>query len=95
MSEPQAYATDVCVPLSRLPQIIVETKQDLVESRLTGKYAAGPTGPRTKLVMHLLNSLLIFRLACPTTAKMLELLGLKHLNLLVASVPVPVPWLVP
>ena len=33
----QAYATDVCVPLSRLPQIIVETKQDLMENRLTGE----------------------------------------------------------
>ncbi|XP_056907993.1 probable D-lactate dehydrogenase, mitochondrial isoform X2 [Takifugu flavidus] len=35
----KAYATDVCVPLSRLPQIIVETKQDLVENRLTGPIA--------------------------------------------------------
>lgn len=32
----KAYSTDVCVPLSRLPQIIVETKEDLTESRLTG-----------------------------------------------------------
>uniref|UniRef100_H2MY90 Probable D-lactate dehydrogenase, mitochondrial n=1 Tax=Oryzias latipes TaxID=8090 RepID=H2MY90_ORYLA len=29
----------VCVPLSRLPQIIVETKEDLMESRLTGPIA--------------------------------------------------------
>ncbi|XP_028286838.1 putative D-lactate dehydrogenase, mitochondrial [Parambassis ranga] len=35
----KAYATDVCVPLSRLPQIIVETKEDLIESRLTGPIA--------------------------------------------------------
>uniref|UniRef100_A0A8C6M496 Probable D-lactate dehydrogenase, mitochondrial n=1 Tax=Nothobranchius furzeri TaxID=105023 RepID=A0A8C6M496_NOTFU len=34
-----AYSTDVCVPLSRLPQIIVETKEDLLESRLTGPIA--------------------------------------------------------
>ncbi|XP_034033063.1 probable D-lactate dehydrogenase, mitochondrial [Thalassophryne amazonica] len=32
----KAYSTDVCVPLSWLPQIIVETKQDLIQSRLTG-----------------------------------------------------------
>lgn len=48
MSDPQAYATDVCVPLSRLPQIIVETKQDLIENRVTGKYdQAEPTLCRT------------------------------------------------
>ncbi|KAG7522143.1 hypothetical protein JOB18_014373 [Solea senegalensis] len=35
----KAYATDVCVPLSRLPQIIKETKEDLIESRLTGPIA--------------------------------------------------------
>lgn len=35
----KAYATDVCVPLSRLPQIVVETKEDLIESRLTGPIA--------------------------------------------------------
>ncbi|XP_041852983.1 probable D-lactate dehydrogenase, mitochondrial [Melanotaenia boesemani] len=35
----KAYSTDVCVPLSRLPQIIVETKEDLIESRLTGPIA--------------------------------------------------------
>lgn len=33
----QAYSTDVCVPLSRLPQIIVETKEDLIENKLTGE----------------------------------------------------------
>ncbi|XP_068595328.1 probable D-lactate dehydrogenase, mitochondrial isoform X1 [Brachionichthys hirsutus] len=32
----KAYSTDVCVPLSRLPQIIVETKKDLIENSLTG-----------------------------------------------------------
>lgn len=47
-SNPQAYATDVCVPLSRLPQIIVETKQDLLENRITGEYNQPvPTGCRT------------------------------------------------
>ncbi|CAI5668167.1 unnamed protein product [Oreochromis niloticus] len=35
----KAYSTDVCVPLSRLPQIIVETKEDLIENRLTGPIA--------------------------------------------------------
>ncbi|KAM4573038.1 putative D-lactate dehydrogenase, mitochondrial [Odontesthes bonariensis] len=35
----KAYSTDVCVPLSRLPQIIVETKEDLIGSRLTGPIA--------------------------------------------------------
>ncbi|XP_062277409.1 probable D-lactate dehydrogenase, mitochondrial [Scomber scombrus] len=35
----KAYSTDVCVPLSRLPQIIVETKKDLTENRLTGPIA--------------------------------------------------------
>lgn len=47
----QAYSTDVCVPLSRLPQIIVETKEDLMESRLTGEHrpeeAACLTDPKT------------------------------------------------
>ncbi|XP_067853858.1 probable D-lactate dehydrogenase, mitochondrial [Heptranchias perlo] len=32
----EAYSTDVCVPLSRLPEIIVTTKEDLVNSKLTG-----------------------------------------------------------
>ncbi|XP_034540705.1 probable D-lactate dehydrogenase, mitochondrial [Notolabrus celidotus] len=35
----KAYATDVCVPLSRLPQIIVETKEDLIQNRITGPIA--------------------------------------------------------
>ncbi|KAM9302339.1 putative D-lactate dehydrogenase, mitochondrial [Gastrophryne carolinensis] len=35
----RGYSTDVCVPLSRLPQIIVETKEDLLQSRLTGPIA--------------------------------------------------------
>ncbi|CAJ1057075.1 probable D-lactate dehydrogenase%2C mitochondrial [Xyrichtys novacula] len=35
----KAYATDVCVPLSRLPQIIVETKEDLIQNKLTGPIA--------------------------------------------------------
>ncbi|KAL8194681.1 UNVERIFIED_CONTAM: hypothetical protein K2H54_029032 [Gekko kuhli] len=32
----KGYSTDVCVPISRLPGILVETKQDLLASRLTG-----------------------------------------------------------
>ncbi|XP_067357710.1 probable D-lactate dehydrogenase, mitochondrial isoform X2 [Channa argus] len=35
----KAYATDVCVPLSQLPQIIVDTKKDLIENKLTGPIA--------------------------------------------------------
>ncbi|XP_076878366.1 putative D-lactate dehydrogenase, mitochondrial [Brachyhypopomus gauderio] len=35
----KAYSTDVCVPLSRLPQIIVETKHDLIRNNLTGPIA--------------------------------------------------------
>ncbi|XP_036391187.1 probable D-lactate dehydrogenase, mitochondrial [Megalops cyprinoides] len=35
----KAYATDVCVPLSRLPQIVVETKEDLARNGLTGPIA--------------------------------------------------------
>lgn len=36
---PQAYATDVCVPLSRLPQIVVETKEDVMANGLTGQFS--------------------------------------------------------
>lgn len=32
----QAYSTDVCVPISRLPEIVVETKEELKASKLTG-----------------------------------------------------------
>lgn len=35
----QAYATDVCVPLSRLPQIVVETKEDVIANGLTGQFS--------------------------------------------------------
>ncbi|KAK3536186.1 hypothetical protein QTP70_034977 [Hemibagrus guttatus] len=35
----KAYATDVCVPISRLPQIIVETKDDLIRHNITGPIA--------------------------------------------------------
>lgn len=35
----KGYATDVCVPISKLPEIIVETKKDLIESQLTGPIA--------------------------------------------------------
>ncbi|NXA74880.1 LDHD protein, partial [Thryothorus ludovicianus] len=32
----QGYSTDVCVPISRLPDVVVQTKQDLQASGLTG-----------------------------------------------------------
>ncbi|KAF6077976.1 lactate dehydrogenase D [Phyllostomus discolor] len=32
----KGYATDVCVPISRLPEILVQTKEDLKASGLTG-----------------------------------------------------------
>ncbi|XP_046889681.1 probable D-lactate dehydrogenase, mitochondrial isoform X1 [Hypomesus transpacificus] len=35
----KAYSTDVCVPLSHLPQIIVDTKRDLIQNHLTGPIA--------------------------------------------------------
>ncbi|XP_056595924.1 probable D-lactate dehydrogenase, mitochondrial [Triplophysa dalaica] len=35
----KAYSTDVCVPISLLPQIIVETKEDLIRNSLTGPIA--------------------------------------------------------
>ncbi|XP_004704600.1 probable D-lactate dehydrogenase, mitochondrial [Echinops telfairi] len=35
----KGYATDVCVPISRLPEILVQTKEDLKTSGLTGAIA--------------------------------------------------------
>ncbi|KAL4623501.1 putative D-lactate dehydrogenase, mitochondrial [Arapaima gigas] len=35
----KAYSTDVCVPISSLPCIVVETKKDLKENHLTGPIA--------------------------------------------------------
>ncbi|XP_035168172.1 probable D-lactate dehydrogenase, mitochondrial [Oxyura jamaicensis] len=32
----QGYSTDVCVPISRLPGVVVETQQDLRDAGLTG-----------------------------------------------------------
>lgn len=32
----KAYSTDVCVPISRLPEILVETKEEIKASKLTG-----------------------------------------------------------
>nr|XP_060644296.1 probable D-lactate dehydrogenase, mitochondrial [Anolis sagrei ordinatus] len=32
----KGYSTDVCVPISRLPEILVETKKDLLESKIIG-----------------------------------------------------------
>ncbi|XP_076205538.1 putative D-lactate dehydrogenase, mitochondrial isoform X4 [Aptenodytes patagonicus] len=40
----QGYSTDVCVPISRLPDVVVETKQDLQDSGLTGP-GRGPAHP--------------------------------------------------
>ncbi|XP_052453776.1 probable D-lactate dehydrogenase, mitochondrial isoform X2 [Carassius gibelio] len=37
----KAYSTDVCVPISRLPQIIVETKEDLIRNNITGHVGDG------------------------------------------------------
>ena len=34
----QGVSTDVCVPISRLPEIIVETKEDIIASNLVGEY---------------------------------------------------------
>ena len=34
----QGYATDVCVPISKLPQVLIETKQELVSSPILGTY---------------------------------------------------------
>ncbi|KAM6250727.1 putative D-lactate dehydrogenase, mitochondrial isoform 4-T4 [Spheniscus humboldti] len=41
----QGYSTDVCVPISRLPDVVVETKRDLQDSGLTGP-GRGPARPR-------------------------------------------------
>ncbi|XP_069460336.1 probable D-lactate dehydrogenase, mitochondrial [Ambystoma mexicanum] len=35
----KGYSTDVCVPISKLPEIVVEAKKDLIASRLTGPIA--------------------------------------------------------
>ncbi|XP_062997200.1 probable D-lactate dehydrogenase, mitochondrial [Elgaria multicarinata webbii] len=35
----KSYTTDVCVPISRLPAILLETKKDLLESKITGPIA--------------------------------------------------------
>uniref|UniRef100_A0A3B3T3K6 Probable D-lactate dehydrogenase, mitochondrial n=1 Tax=Paramormyrops kingsleyae TaxID=1676925 RepID=A0A3B3T3K6_9TELE len=35
----KAYSTDVCVPISNLPQVVVETKRDLMQNHLTGPIA--------------------------------------------------------
>ncbi|RXM29575.1 putative D-lactate dehydrogenase, mitochondrial [Acipenser ruthenus] len=39
-----AYYTDVCVPISRLPLIAVETKQDLTQNRLTEEITKASSG---------------------------------------------------
>ena len=40
----QGYSTDVCVPISRLPDVVVDTKRDLRDSGLTGQWGRGPRG---------------------------------------------------
>lgn len=45
-SPAQGYSTDVCVPISRLPDVVVETKQDLQASGLTGQQGHSPPGQR-------------------------------------------------
>lgn len=40
----QGYSTDVCVPISRLPDVVVETKRDLQDSGLTGQWGHSPLG---------------------------------------------------
>lgn len=40
----QGYSTDVCVPISRLPDVVVETKWDLQDSGLTGQWGRSPLG---------------------------------------------------
>lgn len=32
----QSYSTDVCVPISRLPEILVQAKEDMKTSGITG-----------------------------------------------------------
>ena len=32
----QGYATDVCVPISKLPQVLLETKEELMSSPILG-----------------------------------------------------------
>ena len=33
----QGYITDVCVPISKLPEVLLETKKDLEASPITGE----------------------------------------------------------
>ncbi|XP_068116052.1 probable D-lactate dehydrogenase, mitochondrial isoform X3 [Hyperolius riggenbachi] len=35
----RGYSTDVCVPISKLPQIIMEAKEDMIQNHLTGPIA--------------------------------------------------------
>lgn len=70
----KAYATDVCVPLSRLPQIVVETKEDVIANGLTGPIAGhvgdgnfhclmvmDPTDPEELQKVHLFSERLARR----------------------------------
>ncbi|XP_043937156.1 probable D-lactate dehydrogenase, mitochondrial isoform X2 [Protopterus annectens] len=49
-----AYCTDVCVPVSRLPEVVLETKEDLNRSRLIGPIA-GHVGDGNFHCMVLVN----------------------------------------
>ncbi|NWR81425.1 LDHD protein, partial [Centropus unirufus] len=40
----QGYSTDVCVPISRLPDVVVATKRDLQDCGLTGQHWGGLGG---------------------------------------------------
>lgn len=83
---PQAYATDVCVPLSQLPQIIVETKEDLIENRLTGEYAAENNTTRNSILnLHEEDSVLI----------MLKMLNMIHCEYKVSRCIVGNLWMYP
>lgn len=42
----QGVSTDVCVPISRLPEIIVETKEDIMASNLIGEFHMSMNLPR-------------------------------------------------
>lgn len=50
----QAYSTDVCVPISHLPQVIVETKEDLIRNNLTGihTFAVSQMLPNASWIMN-------------------------------------------
>lgn len=40
----QGFATDVCVPISKLPQVLLETKEDLAASEFMGILTIATSG---------------------------------------------------